>query len=128
MRKGVRGTEASSARFRVTPAALTLPGKYDNACGDDKTNGFHYSCARTIVVNLLIGRCLVVKRIFRRIRAFSRRIRRLVVFHRPASVFLSVDWAFALLGTVIILHRVWPCVRSWSLHTLLLDFTSQRSK
>lgn len=19
------------------------PGKYDNACGDDKTNGFHYS-------------------------------------------------------------------------------------
>lgn len=41
--------EQEGARFRVTLHQLSrcaLPGKYDNARGDDKTNGFHYSSAR----------------------------------------------------------------------------------
>ncbi|KAF7388324.1 hypothetical protein HZH68_012266 [Vespula germanica] len=42
---------------------LTFPGKYDNACGDDKTNGFHDPCAHSVAVNSLIGRWPTVKRL-----------------------------------------------------------------
>lgn len=102
------GPNGGAARFRVTSPALTLAGKYDNACGDDKTNGFHCSRGRTIMVNLLIGRCHAVKRIFRRIRAFSRRISRLRRISSACLCFsISTDSTYPPLGAVIILERVW---------------------
>lgn len=79
-----------------------------------------------LVVNLLIGRWTHGETNFSTFtRFFVAYHIAVVVFHRPASVFLPVDWAFALFDAVIILRRV----RSWSKRVaswILLRFLSAR--
>lgn len=101
MREASRGAASSPM-----VAAVMLSGKYDNARGDDKTDGLRDSRPR---LDSLIGRWPALKRIFRRIRGFSRHISQPArISSRPASVFLSVDCGAlfpSAAGEAIILGR-----------------------